>query len=107
MLLRLSDRQVPRGVQFRALRWPRRASTGSRCRTPRSAIAAYSTLDHEQIPRVPRPVVADVDDPVFTPREVELLNDPNVKAYVVTAERAARRYEEIGVPSRTSSSPRA
>ena len=42
-------------------------------------------------------MVADVDDPVFSPQAVAQLNDPNLKAYVVTAERAARRYEEMGV----------
>ena len=39
----------------------------------------------------------DVDDPFFRPREIELLNDPSLRAYVVTAERAARRYEALGV----------
>ena len=55
------------------------------------------TLDLEQVPGFHGPIVADVDDPVFSPRAVAQLNDPNVKAYVVTAERAARRYEEMGV----------
>ena len=41
------------------------------------------------------PAVVDVDDPAFTPEHAALLN--RAAAYVVTAERAARRYEELGV----------
>ena len=60
----------------------------------------YSTMftaDNEQIPHFDGPVVSDVDDPFFRPREVELLQHPNLKAYVVTADRAARRFQELGV----------
>ncbi len=39
----------------------------------------------------------DADDPIFTPREVELLQRPALRGYVVTAEHAARRYESLGV----------
>ena len=39
----------------------------------------------------------DADDPFFTPREVSCFGAPSVRAYVVTAEHAARRYEELGV----------
>ena len=39
----------------------------------------------------------DADDPCFTGREVELLNSAATRAYVVTAESAARRYERLGV----------
>jgi glycosyltransferase involved in cell wall biosynthesis len=55
------------------------------------------TADPEQIPFFDGPVVADVDDPVYTQEHVDFLNHPNLAAYVVTAERAARRYEEMGV----------
>jgi glycosyltransferase involved in cell wall biosynthesis len=55
------------------------------------------TVDNELIPLFPGAVVSDNDDPKFTPAEVSLLNLPNVKAYVVTAERAAREYERLGV----------
>ena len=96
-LLRLSDRRIPRGIQFRALRWPRpllyRLALPPAARRYRGLL----TLDPEQIPAFDGPIVADVDDPVFSARAVAQLNDPNVKAYVVTAERAARRYEELGV----------
>ncbi|HST16941.1 MAG TPA: glycosyltransferase [Gaiellaceae bacterium] len=96
-LFELSDRRIPRGVQFRALRYGRRAwhpllfGAGSR------RYRHLFTADNEQIPYFGGPVVSDVDDPVYTRREVELLNRPNVAAYVVTAERAARRFEELGV----------
>ena len=39
----------------------------------------------------------DADDPLFTPREIELLQRPALRGYVVTAEHAARRYESLGV----------
>ena len=39
----------------------------------------------------------DADDPLFTPREIELLRRPSLRGYVVTAEHAARRYESLGV----------
>jgi glycosyltransferase involved in cell wall biosynthesis len=96
-LVTLSDRRIPRGIQFRALRWPR--SLLYRMALPHAAkrYRGLLTLDLEQIPGFRGPIVADVDDPVFSSRAVAQLNDPNVKAYVVTAERAARRYEEMGV----------
>jgi glycosyltransferase involved in cell wall biosynthesis len=55
------------------------------------------TTDNEQIRYFRGTVVSDVDDPRFTPGEVALLNRANVAAYVVTAEKAARRFEELGV----------
>jgi glycosyltransferase involved in cell wall biosynthesis len=42
------------------------------------------------------PCVVDVDDPRYE-RDAPLLLRPEVAAYVVTAERAARRFEELGV----------
>jgi glycosyltransferase involved in cell wall biosynthesis len=55
------------------------------------------TTDVAQIASFRGPVVADVDDPTFSPREVELIGRPNVAAVVVTAERAGRRLEELGL----------
>jgi len=96
-LLTLSDRRIRRGIQFRALRWPR--SVLYRLALPHASkrYRGLLTLDLEQVPGFHGPMVADVDDPVFSPRAVAQLNDPNLKAYVVTAERAARRYEQMGV----------
>src|SRR3712207_8829024 len=62
-----------------------------------SSDVCSSDLDNAQIAYFPGRIVSDTDDPVFTPREVELLSRPNVAAYVVTAERAARRFEALGV----------
>jgi glycosyltransferase involved in cell wall biosynthesis len=93
----LSDHRIPRGLEFRALRsgrplWqPLVLGAGSR------RYHGLFTADNEQIPHFDGPVVSDVDDPFYTPREVELLNRPNVAAFVVTAERAARRFEDLGV----------
>ena len=93
----LSDRRIPRGLEFRALRYgrplwhPLVLGAGAR------RYHGLFTADNEQIPHFGGPVVTDVDDPFYTAREVELLNRPNVAAYVVTAERAARRFEELGV----------
>lgn len=96
-LLRLSDRRIPRGIEYRAFR----ATRGALYRTTLTRAArryhGLLTLDVEQIASFPGPSVTDVDDPFFTQREVELLNRPELKAYVVTAERAARRYESMGV----------
>ena len=96
-LVRLSDRQVPRGIQFRALRWSRRALYQLTLPHASKRYRGLLTLDLEQVNGFRGPMVADVDDPVFSPRAVAQLNDPKLKAYVVTAERAARRYEEMGV----------
>jgi glycosyltransferase involved in cell wall biosynthesis len=96
-LLRLSARRVPRGVQFRALRWSRHALYRMTLPHASKRYRGLLTLDLEQVPGFHGPMVADVDDPVFSQRAVAQLNHPNLRAYVVTAERAARRYEEMGV----------
>jgi glycosyltransferase involved in cell wall biosynthesis len=55
---------------------------------------AFST-DVPQLAALRVPTVVDVDDPQFTPEHAALLQ--RAAAYVVTAERAAHRYEELGV----------
>lgn len=92
-----SDDRLVRGVQYRAYRHTRRAQYPLVLGLARRRYASMFTADNEQIPAFAGPVVSDVDDPFFTEREVELLNDPNLAAYVVTAERAGRRYEALGV----------
>jgi glycosyltransferase involved in cell wall biosynthesis len=42
-------------------------------------------------------VVVDVDDPLFTPLEVETLNLPQVKAIIVTTKKAKKVFQEAGV----------
>ena len=96
-LLRLPDARIPRGVGFRAF-------TATKPLLLRAALTQASrryenllTLDFDQLAHWPNAAVMDADDPFFAPREVELLNRPALRAYVVTAEHAARRYEALGV----------
>jgi glycosyltransferase involved in cell wall biosynthesis len=93
----MSDRRALRALEYRAYRW------SSALRNPAVASLAARryrsmfTLDNAQIPSFRGPVVSDVDDPWYTPDDVRAMKHPNLVAYVVTAERAARRYEELGV----------
>ena len=96
-LLRLPDSRVPRGLGFRAF-------VATKPLLHAAVFAAASrryenllTLDFDQLARWPNAAVMDADDPLFTPREVELLQRPALRGYVVTAEHAARRYESLGV----------
>jgi glycosyltransferase involved in cell wall biosynthesis len=96
-LLRLPDARIRRGVGFRAFDASKpllyRGVFGLAGRRYENLL----TLDFEQLASWPNAVVMDADDPLFTPREVELLRRPSLRAYVVTAEYAARRYEALGV----------
>ena len=96
-LVRLSERRIPRGLEFRAFRAARpflyRAALGR----AGGKYAGLLTLDPEQLAAFSGPAVADIDDPYYTARHVALLNRPNLRAYAVTAEHAARRYEAMGV----------
>jgi glycosyltransferase involved in cell wall biosynthesis len=96
-LLRLPDSRIPRGIGFRAFTATKplllRATLGR-------AAARYTNLlvlDFDQLPRWRGAAVMDADDPSFAPRELERLRSPALRAYVVTAESAARRYESFGV----------
>ena len=96
-LLRLSDRRIPRGIQYRVFQRLRRplqlGVLGAASRRYQNLL----TLDFDQLAAWRGAAVMDADDPFFRPREIELLNRPSLRAYVVTAERAARRYEALGV----------
>jgi glycosyltransferase involved in cell wall biosynthesis len=96
-LLRLPEARIPRGVGFRA--FTRSKPLLLRTVFPRAArrYANLLALDFEQLPVWPRATVMDADDPMFTPREIRLMQSPSLRAYVVTAESAARRYESLGV----------
>ncbi len=96
-LLVLSDRRVPRGAQFRALDRGKPAWHPAVLGALSRRYPGLFTADNEQIRHFDGPIVSDVDDPKFTEREVALLNRPQLAAYVVTAERAARRFESLGV----------
>ncbi|MGZ4333566.1 MAG: glycosyltransferase [Gaiellaceae bacterium] len=96
-LLRLPNARVPRGLGFRAFVAGKplihKALLGPAARRYRNLLS----LDFEQLGRWDGSAVMDADDPFFGPREVELMKSPSLRAYVVTAERAARRYESLGV----------
>jgi glycosyltransferase involved in cell wall biosynthesis len=96
-LVMVSERRIPRGLQYRAWHWTEPVHQRLILPYAGRRYRAMFTTHNEQIPFFPGPIVTDVDDPKFTPREVSELNRPNVAAYVVTAERAARRFEELGV----------
>ena len=57
------------------------------------------TVDYSQISIWPRhrSVVVDIDDPVFTSEEVTALNLPQVKAIVVTTDKAKSIFQNLGV----------
>jgi glycosyltransferase involved in cell wall biosynthesis len=96
----LSRRRLVRGVQFRL--WKALSETviypaaaryfGRRYRT-------VFTVDIRQIPAWPETqrVVVDMDDPVFSSREIKILKSPQVKAIVVTTEQAKTIYRQQGI----------
>jgi glycosyltransferase involved in cell wall biosynthesis len=96
----LSRRRVLRGLQYRVWNALRRnliypgvlRYLGRRYKT-------LFTVDISQIPAWPRnkSVVIDIDDPVFSPSEIKLLNLPQVKAVIVTTEKAKMIFEQLGV----------
>ena len=92
-----SGERIRRGLQYRAFRWSRSVRNPALFALANRRYRTMFTADNEQIRYFAGAVVSDVDDPRFTPEHVELLRRPNLKAYVVTAERAARRYQELGV----------
>ncbi len=96
-LLRLPEQRVARGVGFRAFTWTKPLILRTILGSAAQRYANLLALDFEQLGRWPHACVMDADDPFFTEREVRLLGSAAVKAYVVTAEGAARRYEALGV----------
>jgi len=96
----LSRHRIVRGVQYRLwhslkqkLIYPRVLRyLGDRFET-------LFTVDWPQIPMWPRHknVVVDIDDPVFSPQEVEALNLPQVKAVIVTTPKAKTIFQQMGV----------
>ncbi len=96
-LVRISDRRAVRSIEYRSFRATRHLHNPVVARLGSRRYRAMFTVDNELIPHFRGPVVVDVDDPTFMAKEVRLLSAPNVKAYVVTAERAAHHFEELGV----------
>ncbi|MBA2461329.1 MAG: glycosyltransferase family 4 protein [Actinobacteria bacterium] len=96
-LFTASETRMVRGLQYRAFRWSSRVRNPALFTLANRRYRTMFTADNEQISHFIGPVVSDVDDPLFRPREVELLQRPNLAAYVVTADRAGRRFQELGV----------
>lgn len=96
-LPRFSDKRIPRGLQYRAFRATRPISYRVVLGRAHHGYRNLLSLDFEQLGIWKGNAVMDADDPIFTERELHLLSAPAVKAYVVTAERAARKYESLGV----------
>jgi glycosyltransferase involved in cell wall biosynthesis len=96
-LLVASDRRIPRGLQYRAYRWGGPLHRPALLRLGSRRYRGLFTADPQQIPWFAGPSVADVDDPKFTEAEAAQLAHPRLAAYVVTAERTAARYRELGV----------
>jgi glycosyltransferase involved in cell wall biosynthesis len=96
-LVPITDRRILRSLEYRAFHATRHLHNPLVARLGARRYRWMFTVDNELIPHFRGGVVADVDDPTFSEREVRLLSRPNVRAYVVTAERAARRFEELGL----------
>ena len=96
-LLVASDRRIPRGLEYRAYRWGGPLHRPVLMRLGSRRYPGLFSADPSQIPAFAGPSVADVDDPTFTEAEASQLRHPNLAAYVVTAERTAARYRELGV----------
>jgi len=96
-LLRLPDSRIPRGLGFRAFVAGKPLAHRALFRAAARRYANLLTLDFEQLATWSGAAVMDADDPSFTQRDVLMLQQPSLRAYVVTAERAARKYEALGV----------
>lgn len=96
-LLTFPARRLPRGAA--QIAWRRARSRlepiilGAASRRYRYAFVTETN----HLAHVAVPTVVDVDDPRYDAREAALLGGVNVAAYVVTAESAARRFEQLGV----------
>jgi glycosyltransferase involved in cell wall biosynthesis len=96
--IELSPRRIPAALQFRALYRTRRLRHSLVVRALGRRYRWLLVTDPEQIPHFGgEGIVADVDDPRYTPREVALLNTPAVRCIVFTLPEIGRRYEELGL----------
>lgn len=96
----LSRRRIARGLQFRAWNLVSRqliypAAMKYLARQYRTLFA----VSYDQIVSWPndRSVVVDLDDPLFSSAEVAAVNLPQVKAIVVTTEKAKAIFQSLGV----------
>ncbi|HWH75874.1 MAG TPA: hypothetical protein VNT76_00835, partial [Candidatus Binatus sp.] len=96
----LSERRLIRAVQYRL--WNALSNLLIYPAMIQYLARKYETLftvSTEQIRTWPRPrsVVVDLDDPMFTTAEISALNLPQVKALIVTTNKAKMLFEERGV----------
>lgn len=96
-LITLSGTRLVRGIQLRGLRSTARLWKPLVHRLASRRYRWMFSTDIDQVPFFTGRTVVDIDDPKFGPREVEILNAPQVAAFVVTAREAGERYEELGV----------
>jgi glycosyltransferase involved in cell wall biosynthesis len=95
-LLRFPRPRLARAATERVWRASRKSVEPAVLRAAARQYRHAFVTDLRQLAHLSVPAVADVDDPSFE-RDAELLRRGNVSAYVVTAERAARRLEALGV----------
>lgn len=100
-LLPLPGPRLARGVALRAYQRTRRLHEPAVLRRAGERYRWLFTGDPEQAALFPGGVAVLLDDPYWTPRELGLLNRPNVKAIFVTRERAGQRLVELGVETPT------
>jgi glycosyltransferase involved in cell wall biosynthesis len=93
----IAEQRLLRGIQYKAWRLTHGRTDPLVLRAAARRYRALLATDTAHVALFAGPVVCDVDDPRFSEQEAELLSRPNVRAYVVTAERAARRFEQLGV----------
>ncbi|KUJ63724.1 hypothetical protein AR687_00620 [Flavobacteriaceae bacterium CRH] len=57
------------------------------------------TFQYDQIPFWPKEkeIILDLDDPVFSDKEIEFINYPNVKTLIVSTDYAKLKYESLGI----------
>ena len=90
-------RRILRGVLLRTYRASRPLLEAWLLRRAAGRYCGLFTADFRHIDSFSGNVVVLMDDAVYSPREVELLNRLNVKTYIVTRDVAGRRYAELGV----------
>src|SRR5581483_2255355 len=90
------DRQPLRGVMYRAWRASRPRSDDFVLGAIAKRYRQLFSTDSEQIAHFRGDIVVDLDDPRFTDRECELISRPNVRAVVLTGNRAAELFRERG-----------
>jgi glycosyltransferase involved in cell wall biosynthesis len=96
-LVTIGEGRLRRGLEYRFHRATRHIREPLVHALAGRKYGACFTSAPDQIAHFPGPMVADIDDPWYSEREVGLLKRQNLLAYVVTAQRAARKYEALGV----------